>query len=197
MSELVIESRYIHTGNSGVTILVERHIKHPTKAVLKIQNGSMGAFSTEMEVRGEDYNGFTANQLRDLALVFLESAEVLDQIKAGKDPSFMYEREQNPSIVSANETGYHTAKISRRLIDHLTEEYEKKEIPNAFSVVNELVVNSETSESGFCGKDGDKEVLITTVDSTKNITKAKKEQKPRIDKHALVRSRIKHLAKQL
>jgi len=81
MSELSLDSRYIHTGNSGVTIRIDRDVKRPDRAVLKIENGAMGAFSTSMKISGNSYEGMTSDQLRDIALCFLEAASNLDSRK--------------------------------------------------------------------------------------------------------------------
>lgn len=77
--ELCLASRYIHTGNSGVTLTVARDVKNVDRAVLSIRNGAFGAFSTLMEVRGHESRGMSSLQLRDLALMFMDAAESLDQ----------------------------------------------------------------------------------------------------------------------
>lgn len=117
--ELILEERYIHTGNSGVTISVERDVKRPTRAILKVKNGSHGAFSTEMEIRGNDYNGMTAIQLRDLALCFLEAAECLDIYGRGEEPRYRF-AEESASIVS-EKGGHSTHGIPGNLERHLKE----------------------------------------------------------------------------
>ena len=78
MSELSLDSRYIHTGNSGVTIRIDRDVKRSNRAVVKVENGAMGAFSTSMRISGNSYEGMTSDQLRDIALCFLEAASKLD-----------------------------------------------------------------------------------------------------------------------
>lgn len=87
MKDLVLDSRYVHTGNSGITFKVQRDIENPQKANIIISNQAMGGFSTKMKVRGVD-SGFTAQQLRDFALMFLESANSMDEIKQGKKPHY-------------------------------------------------------------------------------------------------------------
>jgi len=77
--ELCLGTRYVHTGNSGVTFNVSRDVKRVDRAILSIRNGAFGAFSTSMEVRGNDYNGMTSRQLRDLALMFMDAAAYLDE----------------------------------------------------------------------------------------------------------------------
>ncbi len=77
--ELCLSSRYIHTGNSGVTFSITRDVRRVDRAVVFVQNGAFGAFSTNMEIRGNDYKGLTARQLRDLALMFLDAAAYLEQ----------------------------------------------------------------------------------------------------------------------
>jgi hypothetical protein len=76
--DLCLSARYIHTGNSGVTLYVNRDVKRQDRAVLSITNGAFGAFSTEMKIRGNDYAGMTAPQLRDLSLMFMEAAAKLE-----------------------------------------------------------------------------------------------------------------------
>lgn len=76
--ELCLSSRYIHTGNSGVTLTVSRDVKKTDRAILSIRNGAFGAFSTVMEIRGNESPGMTSVQLRDLALMFMDAAENLD-----------------------------------------------------------------------------------------------------------------------
>jgi len=78
MSDLNLDSRYIHTGNSGVTIRIDRDVKRSDRAILKVENGAMGAFSTSMRISGNSLEGITSDQLRDIALCFLEAASKLD-----------------------------------------------------------------------------------------------------------------------
>lgn len=75
---LVLSSRYIHTGNSGVTLTVRRDLVRPDRAELEMENGAFGAFHTNFLVRGNDFSGMTAIQLRDLGLMFLDAADALD-----------------------------------------------------------------------------------------------------------------------
>jgi len=186
-SELIIESRYIHTGNSGVTISVERDVKRPTRAILKVRNGSHGAFSTEMEIRGNDYNGMCANQLRDLALIFLEGANTLDEIKEGKPGDFQYSNENSPSILP--EDGVEEAsRISRKLQDHLVQQYKDKGDTNAYMTVHELVQTSSKGWSGGTDKNGKLKLDKETRENMK---------KPRIDKVTLVMDRLKYLVNKL
>jgi len=77
--QLVLSSRYIHTGNSGVTLTLRRDIKRTDRAELEVENGAFGAFRTSLLVRGNSYEGMTAIQLRDLALMFLDAADALDK----------------------------------------------------------------------------------------------------------------------
>jgi hypothetical protein len=75
---LVLSSRYIHTGNSGVTLTLRRDLVRNDRAELEVENGAFGAFHTSMLVRGHDTSGMTSIQLRDLALMFLDAADALD-----------------------------------------------------------------------------------------------------------------------
>jgi hypothetical protein len=93
--ELMLESRYIHTGNSGVWLKVSRDLREPKKAVLDVENSAMGLFETKMHVVGTESGGMTADQLRDIALMFLESAHKLDQIEAGAKVWYEYENKTN------------------------------------------------------------------------------------------------------
>lgn len=77
--ELCLSSRYIHTGNSGVTISIVRDTRRIDRAEMIVENGAFGAFSTRLEVRGNDYQGMTSAQLQDLGLMFLDAAAQLDR----------------------------------------------------------------------------------------------------------------------
>lgn len=96
--DLCLSARYIHTGNSGVTLYVNRDVKRPERAVLTVGNGAFGAFSTRMEICGNDYKGMTASQLRDLSLMFMEAASHLED---GTLPLMT----DVPSILPDNEHG--------------------------------------------------------------------------------------------
>lgn len=76
--ENMIASRYIHTGNSGLTISVCAHDKNKDRGTLVIESSSMGAIHNRLESHGNSYDGFTPDQLRDLARVFLDSAHALE-----------------------------------------------------------------------------------------------------------------------
>jgi len=93
---LCLSSRYIHTGNSGVTFTVNRDVKDVRRAEILVTNGAFGAFRTELQIRGNDHAGMTSAQLRDLALMFLDAAAELD---AEAEARFEHE---SPSIVSNN-----------------------------------------------------------------------------------------------
>ncbi len=90
----MITSRYIHTGNSGLTISVCAHEKNSDRGTLVIESSAFGAFHNRLESHGNSYEGFTPEQLRDLARVFLDSAYALET------GQLMY-LEDSPSIVSA------------------------------------------------------------------------------------------------
>lgn len=96
--DLCLSARYIHTGNSGVSLYVNRDVKRPERAVLTVGNGAFGAFSTKMEICGNDYKGMTAPQLRDLSLMFMEAASHLED---GTIPLMT----DVPSILPDNEYG--------------------------------------------------------------------------------------------
>lgn len=192
-SELRIDARYIHTGNSGVTITVERDVKKPTRGILKIRNGAFGAFSTEMEVRGNDYDGMTANQLRDLALLFLESAHALDEIENGKDGDLMYSNESSPSIISAN--GSSSRELSNRMEKFLTGQLKARGDKDPWSTIQKL---KEKDEPGTVGIQETPVTIPTTVTELKIYEKTlKKKKKPEIDRIALMTDRIKDLANKL
>lgn len=75
----VLDSRYVHTGNSGVTIAVSRSEKLPDRADLCISFGAMGSTDMTLVSRGSNMKGYTAQQLRDLATVLLRSAYELER----------------------------------------------------------------------------------------------------------------------
>ena len=93
--ELCLGSRYIHTGNSGVTISVVRDKRSVDRATLFVESMTMGAFDTRLRIRGNDYAGFTSAQLADLSLVFLNAAY---QLELTGDASF---ESQSPSLVDS------------------------------------------------------------------------------------------------
>jgi hypothetical protein len=189
-SELRIDARYIHTGNSGVTLMVERDVKKPTRGILKIRNGSHGAFSTEMEIRGNDYDGMSANQLRDLALLFLESANTLDDITAGKDGVLMYSNENTPSIVPVR--GHNTSRLSMKMEKFLYSQLKAKGDKDPWNTILKIQ-NTEEGMSGTTVENGtpcsDEEALV--------IEKKNKKKNPEFDTTALMIERIKDLASKL
>lgn len=75
--ELCLGSRYIHTGNSGVTVSVLRNVRRVDRAQVLVETQTMGAFDSCLCLNGNSYEGFTAVQLQDLALVLLNAAEHL------------------------------------------------------------------------------------------------------------------------
>lgn len=80
-NELVIESRYIHTGNSGATFELQRDAKYPNKALLNLKLGAMGRIKVDVSLNGNgnNFGGFTAVQLKDLALMFMSAAKELEK----------------------------------------------------------------------------------------------------------------------
>jgi len=106
-SRLRLASRYIHTGNSGVKLSIFRDVRRVDRAELIVENSAFGAFHTELEIRGNDSKGLTSHQLRDLALMFLDSADALENqceipLEHGGSIS-AYEGKEHPSI--ATESG--------------------------------------------------------------------------------------------
>lgn len=97
---LVLSSRYIHTGNSGVTVTVRRDLVRPDRAELEVENGAFGAFHSSILVKGHDTEGMTAIQLRDLALMFLDAADALD--KDCKTP-YVHQQEGYASLVGKDD----------------------------------------------------------------------------------------------
>jgi hypothetical protein len=109
---LCLSSRYIHTGNSGVTFSVNRDVERVDRAEVTVENSAFGAFTTRMGIRGNDYKGMTAHQLRDLALMFMDAADSLD---LGVEARF--ERNNSPPI--AGETGWRGSSLPRSLEDFI------------------------------------------------------------------------------
>lgn len=105
---LCLSSRYIHTGNSGVTFQVVRDVERVNRAEVFIENGAFGAFSTVMEIRGNDCYGMTSHQLRDLALMFMDAAAELDSDTA------QFER-SSPDIVQDDGTRRRSTDLPRSL----------------------------------------------------------------------------------
>ncbi len=106
--ENMITSRYIHTGNSGLTISVCAHDKNKDRGTLVIESSSMGAFHNRLESHGNSYDGFTPEQLRDLARVFLDSAYALET------GQIMY-LETSPDIVSTKKVPRVTKQAEKSL----------------------------------------------------------------------------------
>lgn len=192
--DLILESRYIHTGNSGVTISVERDVQQPTRAILTIRNGAFGAFSTDMTIRGNEHDGMTATQLRDLALVFLESAELLDEIKDGKP--VRYQWNDSPSIIGAKHRKRKTPERIRKFIqDSRVEKLKAQgEDPDLKGWPNDLMLDFEEEESeNNRGCD-----TVASGPFTANMSPPEPIRKTQpLDQPTLVVLRLKHLVGKL
>jgi hypothetical protein len=194
-SELRIDARYIHTGNSGVTLTIERDVRKPTRGILKIRNGAFGAFSTEMEVRGNDYDGMTANQLRDLALLFLESAHALDEIENGKDGDLMYSSESSPSIVSAN--GSSSRELSNRMEKFLRNQLIASGDKHPWNTIEKMKQKDEPTTIGSTEVATTIPTTVTEFKIYEKSLKTKKKKNREIDRIGLMTDRIKDLASKL
>lgn len=91
--ELTLVSRYVHTGNSGATLSIVRNSKRTDGAHLNLKIGAFGKISSDITVIGDEYSGFTADQLRDFAHIFLYAANELE--KDSKDQDFFSKRDTN------------------------------------------------------------------------------------------------------
>lgn len=80
MSERIYGSRYIHVCNSGTTIKVRANVlEKEGRADLVVHMGAFGAITSEMVCSGNDYDGLTSAQLRDISRMFAEAADNLDR----------------------------------------------------------------------------------------------------------------------
>jgi hypothetical protein len=118
----VLDSRYVHTGNSGVTIAVSRSERLPDRADLCIYFGAMGSTDMTFVSKGMDMKGYTAQQLRDLATVLLRSAYELE--RPPSDQWFESEFQGSPRIfyensVYASETLLESAEVLREKANEL------------------------------------------------------------------------------
>lgn len=76
---LRIAARYVHTGNSRADFEIYRNDVRSDGAHFVLKIGAMGFINSEIEVVGDEFGGFTSDQLRDLANMFLYAADQLEK----------------------------------------------------------------------------------------------------------------------
>lgn len=91
----------MHTGNSGAKVSIYRDERRTDRASLNVSISAMGLISSNIEVVGQDFDGFTADQLRDFANMFLYAANELG--KKSDEQEFVWER-GTTSILENDET---------------------------------------------------------------------------------------------
>lgn len=102
---LRIADRYIHTGNSGAKISIYRDERRTNRAKMQVSIGAMGLIASSIDIVGPDsceYSGFTPDQLRDLANMFLYAANELE--RPPEEQKFKYSNDHSDDILKENKT---------------------------------------------------------------------------------------------
>lgn len=106
---LRITDRYIHTGNSGAKFTIYRDERRTDRAKIQVHIGAMGLIASSIDIIGPDsceYSGFTPDQLRDLANMFLYAANELERpsgeqkFKFNEDGNSIFKEERKDESIS-------------------------------------------------------------------------------------------------
>jgi len=184
---LRLSSRYIHTGNSGVTLSIHRDVEKVDRAELVVENGAFGAFNTTLEIRGNDSDEMTSHQIRDLALMFLDAADLLENDcniyrEEGHPPLSGFESHRGtPSIADymGIRNGRNPGKMPSSIERYFPGRYDgmpldpEKNLKAFFDIVEER--DSESDTGTFKGKKGRKRTTQEQAALSAEYAKAEEE----------------------